>query len=428
MLSFVSPLLLLLTLLLNQASTSHPRLEITSAGSVKTFGAAGFEHFVLDGRLYLVSANFWDGQDRQMAATSEIFFVIEAENSQLDFVRVQGMRTKGAHGADFFSHDDNSYLVIPSYYGCEGSKRSCPSTHLFEYQNSTRRFSEVSTISAYGAAQTDHFEVDGRMYMIVTENFSSRLNIYHVSKKGVSTEVKYVAGADVRGVAACAVSIIEGRYFITAASYHNRGWKTTSTVFEFHPKVESLSVYQTIATTGPHDVEPYTYKNNHFLFFSEDRDDETVEIYSSVYIWSSDNKKFELIQAIPSDGAHASEIFEMGGRCFLFIANFGDRHGKRYNASSSFWMYAAEEDFSLSCESGEESCDATVHDTDKGHFKFVGSIPTFGATDGEFFEFSGKYYLAISEEGDLSKGDKSSAFNSRIYMLQLKDDDGRKRF
>jgi hypothetical protein len=146
--------LLLLALLLHQASTSQPRLEITSAGSVKTFGAAGFEHFVLDGQLHLVSANFWDGQDRHMAATSEVFRVIEAENSQLDFVRVQGMKTKGAHGADFFSHNYTSYLAIPSYYGCERSKKSCPSTHLLEYHNNTRRFSEVLTISSYGAAQT----------------------------------------------------------------------------------------------------------------------------------------------------------------------------------------------------------------------------------------------------------------------------------
>ncbi len=111
----------------------------------------------------------------------------------------------------------------------------------------------------------------------------------------------------------------------------------------------------------------------------------------------------------------------MDGRCFLFVANFGDRHGKRYNSSSSFWMYAAEENFSLSCETSEDSsCYSSVYDSSRGHFHFVGSIPTFGATDGEFFELSGRYYLAVSEEGDLGLGDMS-AFNSRVYMLQLKD-------
>jgi hypothetical protein len=52
----------------NQASTP-PRLEIAPAGSVRTFGAAGFEHFRMDGRSYLSSANFWDGKDRLMAVS-----------------------------------------------------------------------------------------------------------------------------------------------------------------------------------------------------------------------------------------------------------------------------------------------------------------------------------------------------------------------
>jgi len=49
-----------------------------------------------------------------------------------------------------------------------------------------------------------------------------------------------------------------------------------------------------VLSQGPHDVESFSFENHHFLVVSEDRDEETVEIYSSIYFWSNENNMFEV--------------------------------------------------------------------------------------------------------------------------------------
>jgi hypothetical protein len=60
----------------------------------------------------------------------------------------------------------------------------------------------------------------------------------------------YCLGVEVRGIAACSVSAINGIHYITGASYHNNGWKTKSKVFRFDSENESLKLHQEIEATG----------------------------------------------------------------------------------------------------------------------------------------------------------------------------------
>jgi len=80
--------------------------------------------------------------------------ISESGESMLEFTRVHGLKTHGAHGSDSFTVNSATFVVYPSYYGCESSKKPCPSTHILEYKNGTNRFTEVATIESYGAAQT----------------------------------------------------------------------------------------------------------------------------------------------------------------------------------------------------------------------------------------------------------------------------------
>ena len=127
-------------------------------------------------------------------------------------------------------------------------------------------------------------------------------------------------------------------------------------------------------------------------------------------------KKFELLQAIESHGAHACEFFEIEGSLFLFVANFGDRQAKIYDSFSTIWQLGLNSEFTekQECSSTNNTC----HDNyNKFLFHLVGRVSSFGATDGEFFSLGkGRYFLAVSEEGDLGKGADSS-FNSRVYAL-----------
>ena len=120
-----------------------------------------------------------------------------------------------------------------------------------------------------------------------------------------------------------------------------------------------------------------------FLFLSEDRDTKSPRIASRLLTFNTTTNRFEVFQSIPTDGAHAAELFEgPGGKAYLAIANFGDRLGKRYASDSSVWEF----------------------DEQKRQFKQIATVPTQGATDWEHFSMQGRHYLVVSNEGDVSNG------------------------
>lgn len=109
-----------------------------------------------------------------------------------------------------------------------------------------------------------------------------------------------------------------------------------------------------------------------------------------MYLWSSEKGEYELLQKLQTDGAHAAELFEVDGRVFLCVANFGDRQNKRYESRSTIWEFTEEEelnDTSQDCSSGIDgeggSCSSTSFYTSaaKGSFKMIDSVDSYGATD-----------------------------------------------
>lgn len=104
--------------------------------------------------------------------------------------------------------------------------------------------------------------------------------------------------------------------------------------------------------------------------------------------------------------------------CYLFVANFGDRHGGRYTFRSSLWRLDSSVGGSCS-EDGSDGSECIELPT--GRFTQIDSVDTFGATDCEHFLFEGEHYLAVSEEGDHGRGSDSD-FGSRYtnYETVLK--------
>jgi hypothetical protein len=112
--------------------------------------------------------------------------------------------------------------------------------------------------------------------------------------------------------------------------------------------------------------------------------------------------RYDHLQAVPTDGAHAAEFFVMNGTLFVAIANFGDRHNARYHSNSSVFQYVVKEG---------------ANEQKVGSFQWQASVNTYGATDWEYFELSsGIAFLAVSEEADMKRG-VDSPFASRVYRL-----------
>lgn len=167
-----------------------------------------------------------------------------------------------------------------------------------------------------------------------------------------------------------------------------------------------------------------------------------------MYVWSRAKGKFVLFQDIPTDGAHAAELFEAQGKLWLAVANFGDRQGKRYEAESSVWLLADRHEGEgegtelSSCTqnvegmgSGARECKVPAP-TSKGdtsgstshsipgsrsgsaHFQLVATVTTQGATDWEYFSAGGGHYLGVSEEGDFGMG-PGGVNASHVYRMLI---------
>ena len=184
-----------------------------------------------------------------------------------------------------------------------------------------------------------------------------------------------------------------------------------------------------------------------------------------VYKWCPTAQRYQHLQAIATDGAHAAEFFIIQQQLYLAIANFGDRHNRRYDAESAVYQYkevvrlreggkdpqcttanAATADGAVNDLSVDISADGDRHapecrvtmrqeqvEEEGGGtaFQLQITIATMGATDWEYFELvdidSGHEgggaddrhsFLAVSEEADMKRG-VNSPFLSRIYRVQV---------
>lgn len=117
----------------------------------------------------------------------------------------------------------------------------------------------IIVIESSGHGQTDHFTRNGATYLVIAENFNSKLSVHQIDIQ--HKKVKLIQSLVIPGIASCAVDIIGDKLFLIG------GWKTESIVFEFLDTTSEFLMIQAIPTAGPHDVETVFFDNRHFLFF-----------------------------------------------------------------------------------------------------------------------------------------------------------------
>ena len=205
----------------------------------------------------------------------------------------------------------------------------------------------------------------------------------------------------------------EDDIFLIASSYHDNGWRTNTRIY----RAKSLSTdeekdlqfveHQRIITHGCHDAEIGQFKTGTFVFLSEDRSDSSSTIDSSLLVFNPSTRLFQLHQRIPSDGAHAAELFEgPDGAVYLFIANFGDRLGQRYASFSTLWRQE-----SSSGGGGQ------------GQFIQIDQVASQGATDVEHFVLQGgRHFLGLSNEGDVGNRKHQLSVFYELVKVEEADD------
>ena len=383
-------------------------LTLTAVARVPTQGAAGFKFFTSpsSGEPRLASASFWDGRSPDMAARSTLH-ALSADprgGANLTLAALQSFPTRGAHGWDFFTHNASSFAVVCSYYGC-GSERgpapaACGSTAVLRHDAASDEFVEHQALATAGPAQTAHLlPSTGAAYLLVGENFNDEVCVYRLSSSSARFE-KDGACLPVPGAGALAAAEVAGHLYLAAASYHDAGWQTTSRVFRAPlPRAGDAAplawaLHQRIPTHGAHGAELATLAGVTYLFLAEDRSDAGPRVASALLALQPATGLFEELQRLPTDGAHGGALF-LGptGQPCLAVACFGDRLGGRYAARSQLW-----------CRSNSS-----------GAFERAAEVRTQGATDVEHWVWRGRHYLAIAEEGDLSRRAWQRSF---IYELR----------
>lgn len=390
-------------------ASSAPLDELQEIGRLPTEGCNGLEFFTINQVDYLVAANFWDGKSAEMSANSALFRLSLVNNSRnIQTEIIQQFSTKGAHGADYFVHGDYNMLSIPSYYGCQQDEAGCYSTVLYLWDHVRSKFVVFQQFKTAGPSQTDHLVEEGdggAVFFFVAENFSSRLSVYRF--ESAPPRFEPYQNIFCPGVAGLAVLQVQQRSLLAVASYHDKGWKTSSLVLEKESgRGSKFKKMQSLDTFGAHDAEMALLNDRVLLFFSEDRNDSTSKISSQLFSLSfslslslPEASRFVKVQDLSTDGAHAAEFFfsssspspssasSVSSELHLAVANFGDRQGERVEARSSLWRW----------------------DDSTARLVLVHEVETQGATDWERLALSSASsssalaYLIVCNEGDVGR-------------------------
>ena len=401
----------------------HLQIKLTAVASIQTQGNAGWESFRINNSDYLSVANFWNGYSQDMSATSTVYNLSKLNNT-LELIKIFEFPSRGGHSVDFFEISESSkYLVTTNYYQCiPESDVPCDSITIYKWNENLQTFNLFQYLKSKGPSQTDHFYFNNKHYIVVADNFANEIIIF-IFDTSLILWLEYQRLPCI-GIAAIAIAEMNNTngIILIGASYHNEGWSTQSFVYQMnHSKYNihnQFILIQEINTYGAHDAELQFYNQQLFLFFSEDRNEQTSRIQSNLYKFNEIEKRFVYLQNILTDGAHAAELFVVTNYFFLIIANFGDRHNKRYKSNSELYIYNIYSDeFEIAC-----------------------TIETVGATDWEYFEINtnknqplnmnnikyknldtnnnyyNDFYLAVSNEGDIeNRVDQIS----NIYQLHL---------
>ena len=324
-----------------------------------TRAAVGVEHFIIDGSLFLVFANY-HGDNKKYKTDSMIYKMDNSTGRSLH----QTLQTRGAHGLEYFSIADKHFLAVANHYD-----RWTYRVDSTVYQWNGKLFVDFQKLSTNGAIHFTFFKVNGEHYLLVANfrdgsTYSTKSVIYKWSS-GTFNRFQDISTEGARG---CTAFEIHGDTFIAFANHYSSQNKHSveSTVFKWSGgrfvKIQSLQTY------GAYDVRSFNINGHKFLAFANNYSGSKHNTDSFIYKWNGN--KFVLFQSIPTRGATGWYPFVINGQTYLGVTNYyGD--SQKNNAKS------------------------VVYRASGARFIKYQEIPTHGARGMTSFEYKGHTYLAV---------------------------------
>jgi hypothetical protein len=274
----------LLTLALMSASTQAQAAEMLffEAATVQTRGAAGWEHFVIDGVDFLAVANFFTsapGRQPSMTTDSAVY-TATTDGVQLQLTEVQRFRTTGAHGVAHLESGGRHYLAVPNYYGGDAV--------ILRWDTAARRFTELQRVKCDGGGGVEAMDVGGRPMLAFAEFNLGIAALYALDEERFQLWQR-VPAPGCGAIAQMRVPTADGgqKLLMLAASYVTRqtGWRTRSTIFALNDAGSAFEKHSEVATVGAHDVEVVSVHGRHFAFYSNDKDERSTKQDSELFEW-----------------------------------------------------------------------------------------------------------------------------------------------
>ena len=343
------------------------QVELRFSAFLTTTGASGMEFFHRNGTDYLLVSNYVSMTDEQpnTEAVSVLHHVL-IMGREFHAFQKQKFKTLGAHGVEH----TNGYTAFPNFMGKE----------VDVYKWKTNKFKPFQSLPSDGASGVEFFRMGDKLWLAVAEFHAGRAALYELDEEAEN----FVSRANLTAPGVASVRAVElpnsdNQVLLLTACYHasnEGGFHLESPVFVY--KGDEFEKIQSVPTVGGHHVEAFTTADDRvFVFYSNDKNETTVNQQSDLYEWR--DGQLVKAQSVDTEGAHGSAFFQHDERYFLAVANYGDRDAKDVIRLSPV--------YSLELSPGADA-----------RLELVQSLNTTSATDFESFRFADRTFLTYAND------------------------------
>ncbi|XP_066273052.1 adhesion G-protein coupled receptor V1-like isoform X1 [Branchiostoma lanceolatum] len=235
------------------------------------------------------------------------------------------------------------------------------------------------------------FTVNGDTYFVVVSDDQKGALSSPVGSDGSSDETQFtlttlykwqgvfvpVQSIETDGGSSCTSFSIDGSWYLAVANYGSAGrFQAMSRIYRVTSN-GTLLVVQNMNTLGARDIAYFSSAGSHYLVVANYMDNaQQTNINSQVFQWTAG--QFVPVQGIPTFGASALEIFQIGNQLYLAIANHYDSSQQNFQITSAIYRW------------GGSGFDTSNPQT----------INTLGATDVESFQINSDTYVVFTNSRD----------------------------
>ena len=290
-----------------------------------TVGASAVETFTVEGTIFVVLGNARGDEQNYVQRSPVLRYEREAQR----FVLHQELDTVGVRDLEHFVIGTDHYLAVAHRYDGERTSLSSP---VYWFDPAQRRLVPATSAQTSGAFACEHFVTGGQVYLVfghsvseVTGRPATSSPVYRVEGAGDSIKLQFHAPLPTVGVMALRAFERAGQLFVGVANYRDdAGFTLESVIYSVVPGSggPQFVPVQPLDTAGAYDLEAVAIGADHYLCVANHQNtSDNYDVNSIIYKFDAQAGRYTEWQRVPTRGATDWEVFELGGRVYLALAN-----------------------------------------------------------------------------------------------------------